>query len=88
MKKEIDIELLKKVRPTEAPPWLYTRIQAHIRRLAAEQAPGWWSWAGGLAFAALLCLNFFAWRQAGTRSVAENLAISLQLQPSNQLYDE
>ncbi|MCC6461983.1 MAG: hypothetical protein IT260_16030 [Saprospiraceae bacterium] len=88
MKNESNIDLLKKVGKTEAPPWLFTRIQAKLRQGEAEQAPGWWPWATGLALAALLVLNLAVWQGAGSPSAAESLVSSLQLHASNQLYDE
>ena len=84
------LELLKKIRPVEAPPFLFTRIQAKIRSTEAERLPASWRWAGRLAFVLLLVLNVFAFKTGKTPlSVpAEQLNQSMQLANLNQLYDE
>ena len=85
-----NLALLKKVRRVEAPPFLQTRIQAKIRASAAERLPASWQWAGGLAFALLLFLNGIALRREKTAAQPPSglMAESLEIQTSNQLYDE
>ncbi|HNM23915.1 MAG TPA: hypothetical protein PKL15_00745 [Saprospiraceae bacterium] len=88
MAKESVQELLKKVRPTEAPPFLLTRIEARLRAEAAERLPRSWQWAGALAFGALLLLNALTLRPSGSTSTdtAGSLMSYLQINSSNQLY--
>lgn len=85
-----NLELLKKVRRVEAPLFLLTRIQAKIGAAAAERLPVSWQWAGALAFGLLLVLNSIALKTGKTPPLTATgqLAESLRLQPSNQLYDE
>jgi len=87
------LDLLKKVRKVDAPPFLLTRIQARIRRNEAERLPASWQWAGGLAFGLLLLLNALAVGrqpagQAGAGDPATSLVQNFQLDQTNQLYVE
>jgi hypothetical protein len=90
MKKENDIELLKKVVKVDAPPFLYTRIVAKIEHTTTEQLPLSWKWIGGLAFSVLFFSNIYFTR-LGTKtntSPQESLVSTLQIHQSNQFYDE
>lgn len=85
------MEQLKKVRKVEAPPFLWTCIQAKIRTNAAEKVPASWNWAGALALFILLGLNISLFVGAGKPSGIDriqSLAEGMQLQPKNQLYNE
>jgi hypothetical protein len=85
-----NLELLKKVRSVDAPPFLLTRIEAKILAAQAERIPVSWRWSGALAFGLLLLLNVFslASEKASTSTQAEQMAQSFQLQTINQLYNE
>ena len=85
-----DLDLLKKVRRVEAPPFLLTRIQAKIGAAETGRLPVSWRWAGGLTFGLLLFFNVFSLKFEKTTlpSPAGQIAESLHLQTSNQLYDE
>lgn len=85
------MEQLKQVKKVDAPPFLWTRIQAKIRANAAEKAPLSWNWAGALALSALLALNISLFAGTGKSSGIDRtqfLAEGLKLQAKNQLYDE
>jgi hypothetical protein len=84
------LELLKKIQKVDAPPFLYTRIQAKIRSAATEQLPMSWKWAGGLAFSMLIVGNlyFSTLNSAASTSSIEVLAEGMRLQSQNQFYDE
>lgn len=74
----------------EAPPFLWTRIQAQLNKAATERLSPTWQWAGALAFSLLLLLNGMVMgtsAQNAPPSVA-TLAVEAQLQPTHQLYDE
>ena len=90
MKKENDIELLKKVGKVDAPPFLYTRIVAKIEATSAEQLPLSWKWIGGLAFSTLFISNiyFTKWGINTSTTPQELLVSALHIHPSSQLYDE
>lgn len=85
-----NLELLKKVRSVDAPPFLLTRIEAKILAAQAERIPVSWRWSGALAFGLLLLLNvvFLAPEKATTTTQAEQMAQSFQLLTINQLYNE
>lgn len=90
MKNEEELDLLKKVAKTDAPPFLMTRIAAKIRAGESERLPVSWQWAGSLAFTALLLFNVFFLKNNTRKpeNASETLAVSLNLQTSNQFYDE
>lgn len=90
MQTEDKLDALKKVQKVEAPPFLWTRIQARIRQSDMERLPRSWQWAGALAFGILLLLNWRVIATSGrtTPAPVATLAAGIQLQPSNQLYDE
>lgn len=90
MKKENDIELLKKVAKVDAPPFLYTRIVAKIETTTADQLPLSWKWIGGLAFSVLFFSNIYFTRLDVNRSTPpqESLISTLHIHQSNQFYDE
>ncbi len=78
-----NIELLRKVRQVEAPPFLLTRIRARIDAARAEKLPAAWAWAGTLAFGLLLLLNVVL---AARTETAPNPAAQYRLHQSPQLY--
>lgn len=84
------LELLKKVRRMDAPEFMLTRIQAKIRADKADRLPVSWQWAGAMACGLLLVFHIFLLETERTPpiSAAEQVAESLQIQSSNQLYDE
>lgn len=90
MKKENDIELLKKVGKVDAPPFLYTRIVAKIETTTADQLPLSWKWIGGLAFSLLFVCNiYFTKLGINTHTPPqESLISTLHIHQSNQFYDE
>lgn len=90
MKETDKLEHLKKVQKVEAPPFLWTRIQAQLNKAATERLSPTWQWAGALAFSLLLLLNWKALSTAArnTPPSVATLAAEVQLQPTHQLYDE
>jgi hypothetical protein len=84
------LELLQKVQRVEAPAFLLTRIEAKIRAAATERLPVSWQWAGVISCAVLIFLNVMVLKPGRTRSLVrmEQLAQSMDIQTSNQLYDE
>lgn len=83
-------DLLKKVRRVEAPPFLLTRIEAKLDAARAARTPVSWQWAGAIAFGLLLLLHLGALQSdsAPSGAAAHQIAQSLSLQTSHQLYDE
>ncbi len=92
MKQQPNLELLKKVKKLEAPPFLLTRINAKIKAIQVEQLPSSWKWAGALAFGLMFCLNIFGLKTGhqttSNHSGVETLADGLQMSNFNQLYHE
>ncbi len=84
------LELLQKVQRVDAPPFLLTRIEAKIRAAASERLPASWQWAAVLALGALLFIHVAVLKPEATAPLAgpEPLAKILDIQTSNQLYDE
>jgi hypothetical protein len=85
------MEQLKKVIKVDAPPFLWTRIQAKIRANAAEKAPTSWNLAGAFALSVLLVLNISLFVGAGKISnidTTQSLAEGMNLESKNQLYNE
>lgn len=85
-----NLDLLKKVQRVEAPEFLLTRIHAKIRATESKRLPASWQWAGATALGLLLFLNGFALNRTPATKIApaEQLVLGLQMQTSNQLYDE
>jgi hypothetical protein len=85
-----NLELFKKVQRAEAPPFLLTRIQAKIRSAETERLPASWRWVGALTCGLLLFFNIYVLKTEKTLSLApaEQIAQSIDIQMSNQLYDE
>lgn len=83
-------DLLKKVRRVEAPPFLLTRIEAKLDAARAARTPVSWQWAGAVAFGLLFLLHLGALQSdsAPSGAAAHQIAQSLSLQTSHQLYDE
>lgn len=88
MQTENSLDPLKKVQKVEAPLFLWTRIQARIRQSDMERLPRSWQWVGALAFGILLLFNWRVIANSGSPAPVATLAAGIQLQPSNQLYDE
>lgn len=88
MQTEDKLDALKKVQKVEAPPFLWTRIQARLRQSDVERLPRSWQWAGALAFGMLLLLNWRVIANAGNPTPEATLAAGIPLQTNNQLYDE
>lgn len=86
MKRNHTVELLKKVQRVDAPPYLYTRIQARIQARQAEQMPAAGAWAWSLAFGLLLAVNVLALQRSSQTSSSESLARYLNLNQTIQLY--
>lgn len=82
-------EKLKKIRLVEAPPFLFTRIEAQINAAVNVISPRW-RWSAIAGFAVLVLINIYVVaqslrpRQAGIETVVNALSLST----SNNLYDE
>lgn len=84
------LDVLKKVRRVEAPPFLLTRIKAKIRANEAESLPVSWVWSGAMACGLLVLANVVVLKAQGSEAMplAEKIDETLQIQLSNQLYNE
>jgi hypothetical protein len=87
---ENQLDKLQQIKQVEAPPFLFTRIQA---RLQSTAAPVLWKWAFAVVAVLLLAGNLAAaFSGSAARHPATGLATTvvntLHLSPSNDLYHE
>lgn len=86
------LDLLKKIKEVDAPPFLLTRIRQQIQNLGEVEAPVKWKWAFALTALVILALNvsvFF--KSTGTETKKdgiENVISSMNLSTVNDLYHE
>lgn len=86
------LDLLKKIKVVDAPPFLLTRIRQQIQNLGEVEAPVKWKWAFALTALVILVLNvsvFFKSTQTETKKDGiENVISSMNLSTVNDLYHE
>ena len=84
-----NLAALKKIRPVNAPPFLFTRIMSRINDSAVSPT---WRWSAAAGFAILIMLNIYVVsRQPVTRAQSGNIETvvsGMSLSNSNNLYDE
>ncbi len=88
-----EFDPLRKVRRVEAPPFLFTRIEAKIQRKQEEWVSVKWVWGTSMALVLLALFNLSVLNNrlqidATQYDAAEAVATSMQLLDSNQLYNE
>jgi hypothetical protein len=87
---ENPFDTLRKIKQIEAPPFLFTRIQAGLRQ--KDNAPAAWKWAFALIALLLLACNLAVILHSSTshRQTQPVTAVvnTLHLSPSNDLYHE
>jgi hypothetical protein len=92
MRRNYNLEQLKKVRQVEVPPFVFTRIEAEIDKQEQVEMPRQWAFGLSLACSILLVINisFFMSSNGNTVAQAEgmNLLEAAGLESSNQLYYE
>lgn len=94
MREDTDIERLSRIQKVDAPPFLFTRIEARINALQEEVYPIRWVRLALAGFAVLMLLNvWLVGQNIGTSSGpvedSENLlSAGVELYQSNQLYNE
>jgi len=91
MEEERINELLGQVGRVDPPPFLFTRIEARIELQQESRPSRSWVLATGMAMALLLTVNsYFLLRGSNEMPVVpiEQLASSLELNASNQLYHD
>ena len=92
MRSRYKLEELKKVRKVEAPPFVFTRIEAQIEKEESIQMPRQWAWGLSLACSILLVVNISFFVNSNGNTVAQtedtNLLEAVGLEQSNQLYYE
>ncbi len=88
---ESKLDILKRVRKEEAPPFLYTRILQRISLLPEAPAPVKWRFAFAATAVLLLILNIgilFSSKPKPQSGGIETVVNSMQLSTSNELYHE
>lgn len=88
---ESKLDILKRVRKEETPPFLYTRIMQRISLLQEAPAPVKWRFAFAATAVLLLVLNigvFFSSKPKLQDGSIETVVSSMQLSTSNELYHE
>jgi hypothetical protein len=80
-------DYFSKIRPVEAPPYLFTRIQQKIKKNKEDVMPGKISWAIGIAFVLIMVLNIGSIvRNGNSKNNRQNYAQAIQLLTDNELY--
>lgn len=86
------LDLLKEIRQVDAPPFLLTRIRQRLNIYAAAQAPVSWKWALVLTGIVVLAFNIsILFNTAGNKEKntgIQDVLITMQLSPANELYHE
>ncbi|MGB8191882.1 MAG: hypothetical protein WCF67_08190 [Chitinophagaceae bacterium] len=85
------IDALKKIKPVEAPPFLFTRIEAKINAGIENSATPQWRLAITACFVLLLMANMyvvFSSRQRNNPAEIATVVSAMNLSNSNSLYDE
>jgi hypothetical protein len=92
MRRNYNLEQLKKVRQVEVPPFVFTRIEAEIDKQEQVEMPRQWAFGLSLACSILLVINISFFMSSNGSTVAQtegmNLLEAAGLESSNQLYYE
>jgi hypothetical protein len=84
-----DLELLERIAPTAAPPFLLTRIQQKIKDASGNYLSLRCIKLAGLALVFLIGLNAIAFvKLRKEKKPTANLAQQLNLNPENSFYNE
>ena len=86
-----ELEVLQKVNRVEAPPFLFTRIEASIQAQVNEQLPMRWVWVSISTVLLLVVVNTLILRDSAQLSETSNSSVQhiseeMGMQTSNQLY--
>lgn len=85
-------ESLARIERVDPPPFLFTRIEAHISAQKQERMPLSWALSLGFTLVVILLLNGSILLRYSTDDTSTNglnaLAAEMQIQTSDQLYDE
>lgn len=86
-----ELEVLEKVNRVEAPPFLFTRIEARIQAQLNEQLPIRWVWVSISTVLLLVVVNTLILRDSTQLSETSNSSVQhiseeMGMQTSNQLY--
>ena len=90
MKIDDQIELLKTIQKVEAPPFLYTRIEARLKNSVIE-APKNWKLAFVFSAILIVCLNVLIFQlqfKNQKDTSIEQLAKGMRLNSNNYFYHE
>lgn len=88
-----EIELLKKVKRVDAPPFLRTRIDSQIKQHEVDSISDGWVWSFAATFVLLFVLNSIVFMR-GTENVSIDnnkayiITQDMGMNVSNQLYND
>ena len=84
------LDKLKKIKPVEAPPFLYTRVKQSISSFDRRPAPIKWRLAFSLTTIMVIAINIIVLvhSQHTKSNDAEKVVSTMQLSSSNELYHE
>lgn len=83
----MNIDYLDRIKRVETPPFLFTRIQQRIENLNTNTLTKKTSWALGISFSIIICLNIglIINNQNNSQSIKKYAKV-LNLTPDNNLY--
>lgn len=83
----MNLEILNKIKPVEAPPFLFTRIQQQIKNANKHFVSNKIVWLSALSFSCVLIISVSAaFYNTSPASTTQIIANSLNLNPTNNLY--
>lgn len=88
MQENDHIELLENIKKVDAPPFLFTRIEAKIAHVTSDKLNWKWALSGLATLALVLTINITLSQNVVDEEPNNNIVSELNLSPTNQLYHD